>query len=213
MSIPMHPYRLVALGILLTGLLSPVFVFAQAAPPPAPVLPAKPAPSARGLPASLAEASKLINDGQMAQARAKIDAVLESDPKNPQARFMKGVVQTDQGQNADAMETFRALIQDYPELPEPYNNLAVILAQKGEYEQAKAALELALKTNPDYAIAHENLGDVYARLAAAEYDRVLALDKSNKAARAKLTLVKELYAAPQATTPAKPADSSPTKTQ
>src|SRR5947199_3270 len=77
---------------------------------------------------------------------------------------------------------------------EPYNNLAVIWAQRGQYEQARAALESAIASNPDYAIAHENLGDIYTRMAGAEYDRALALDTGNKSAQTKLVLVRQLYA-------------------
>ena len=87
-------------------------------------------------------------------------------------------------------------------MPEPHNNLAVIWAQKGRYDKAKTELEIALAAHPDYAIAHENLGDVYSRLAGAEYDRALALDKTNKSAQTKLTLVRELYAvAPSSNAP------------
>ena len=89
---------------------------------------------------------------------------------------------------------FRALIEDYPELPEPYNNLAVLYAQRGEYESARVALETALRTAPDWAVAHENLGDIYARLAAAEYAQAAKLDRDNKTAPAKLALARDLLA-------------------
>ena len=77
-------------------------------------------------------------------------------------------------------------------MPEPYNNLAVLYAQKGDYNGARIALETAVTASPDFAVAHENLGDIYARLAAANYDRAAALDKGNKSAPAKLVLVRQL---------------------
>jgi tetratricopeptide (TPR) repeat protein len=160
-----------------------------------------------GLTPDLAEAARMIQDGQYAAARVKIDAALAADAKNPQARFLRGVVQADQDEPDKAVATFQALTEDFPELPEPYNNLAVIWAQRGQYEKARAALESALASHPDYAIAHENLGDIYSRLAGAEYDRAVALDKTNKSAQAKLVLVRQLYAvapsanAPKAATP------------
>jgi tetratricopeptide (TPR) repeat protein len=141
----------------------------------------------------------------------KIDAVLATDARNPQARFLKGVVQTDRGESDAAVATFQGLIEDYPELPEPYNNLAVIWAAQGQYEKARKALELALLTRPDYAIAHENLGDVYTRLASLEYDRASTLDKTNKSAQTKLALVRELFAVPPSTTAPKPAVPAPAK--
>jgi tetratricopeptide (TPR) repeat protein len=178
---------------------------AQQAPPPPPTSATVVPQRTPGLTPELAEASRLIREGQYAPALAKIDSVLATDVKNPQARFLKGVVQTDEAETEAAIATFQALTEDYPELPEPYNNLAVIWAQQGEYDKARRALELALASRPDYAIAHENLGDIYARLASAEYDRAIALDKTNKSARTKLALVRELFAvAPPSTAPKPP---------
>lgn len=187
-------------------------VFAQQAPPPPPAAASVVPQRTPGLTPELAEASRLIQEKQYAPARAKIDAVLASDAKNPQARFLKGVLQTDEAQTDAAIATFQALTEDYPELPEPYNNLAVIWAQQGEYDRARKALELALTTRPDYPIAHENLGDIYARLASVEYDRAVGLDKTNKSAQAKLALVRELFAvAPSSTAPKPPVPQPATK--
>ncbi|HET7096482.1 MAG TPA: tetratricopeptide repeat protein [Casimicrobiaceae bacterium] len=151
--------------------------------------------------AGLKEAATLIKDKQFEAAESKLDALISQRPREPQARFLKGVVESDRGHAEAAMTIFRDLIADYPELPEPYNNLAVLYAQKGEYEQAKIALETAVRTAPDWAVARENLGDIYARLAAAEYERAAKLDRANKTAPAKLTMVRNLLAA---TPPAKP---------
>lgn len=183
---------------------------AQQTPPPPPTSANIVPQRTPGLTPELADASRLISDGQYAPALAKIDAVLATDSKNPQARFLKGVVQTDQGETDAAIATFQALNEDYPELPEPYNNLAVIWARKGEYEKARKALELALAARPDYAIAHENLGDIYARLAGAEYDRATALDKKNKSAQSKLALVRELFVVEPSSTAPAPAEPQPT---
>ena len=140
----------------------------------------------------LKEAATLVKDKQFESALAKLDVLLAQRPREPQARFLKGVVQTEEGHADAAIATFMSLTEDYPELPEPWNNLAVLRAQKGEYESARVALETAVKSAPDWGIAHENLGDVYARLAAAEYDRAAKLDRTNKTAAAKLTLAREL---------------------
>jgi Flp pilus assembly protein TadD len=177
---------------------------AQQAPPPPPKSATIVPQRTPGLGPELAEAAQMIREGQYTPALAKIDGVLATDVKNPQARFLKGVVQTDQSETEAAIATFQELAEDYPELPEPYNNLAVIWAQQGEYDKARKALELALVTRPDYAIAHENLGDIYARLASVEYDRAIALDKTNKSAQTKLTLVRELFAVAPSTTAPKP---------
>ena len=142
----------------------------------------------------LREATAMVKDRQFANANLKLDVLLAQRPREPQARFLKGVVQTEQAQDAAAIATFQALIEDYPELPEPYNNLAVLYAQKGEYEGARIALESAVKASPDWGVAHENLGDIYIRLGAAEYATASKLDRTNKTAAAKLVLARELVA-------------------
>jgi Flp pilus assembly protein TadD len=153
----------------------------------------------------LKEAAALVKDRQYANAQMKLDVLLTQRPREPQARFLKGVVQTEQGQDGAAIATFSALCEDYPELPEPYNNLAVLYAQKGEYESARVALESAVRAAPDWSVAHENLGDIYTRLAAAEYERAAKLDRTNKSAAGKLTLARELLlSVPRSATAAVP---------
>ena len=135
-----------------------------------------------------------MREGQYAPALVKVDAALAENPRSPQARFMKAVIQTEQGKVDDALESFQSLTNEFPELPEPHNNLAAIFAQRGDYQAARSELELAIKANPNYATAHENLGDVYSRLAGSEYNRAAALDAANKTTQTKLALMKDLYA-------------------
>ena len=125
------------------------------------------------------DANKLFKQGQYAPAMAKVNAFLANNPKDAQARFLKGLILAEQGNTADAIAVFSSLTEDYPELPEPYNNLAVLYAGQGQYEKAKSALEMAIRTHPNYATAHENLGDIYAKMASQAYDRALQLDRSN----------------------------------
>ena len=139
------------------------------------------------------DAHQLFKQGQQEQALAKVDAVLSAKPKDAQARFLKGLILTEQGKTAEAIKTFTALTEDYPDLPEPYNNLAVLYAGQGQYEKAKVALEMAIRTHPSYATAHENLGDIYAKMASQAYDRALQLDKSNTSTATKLEMIKELF--------------------
>jgi tetratricopeptide (TPR) repeat protein len=156
----------------------------------------------------LKEAQKLYGQGKLAPAMDKVDAFLKVQPRDPQGRFLKGLVLTEQKRVPEAIQVFTGLTEDFPELPEPYNNLAVLYASQGNYDKAKSALELAIHTHPSYATAHENLGDIYAQLASRAYDRALQLDKSNTTAQTKLSLVKELFrpgaAAPAASRPATP---------
>lgn len=140
------------------------------------------------------DVGQLIRGGKLAQAQAKADQYLAAKPRDPQMRFLKGVIQRELGKTSDAIATFTRLTEDYPELPEPYNNLAVIHASQGQYDKARAALEMAIRTNPSYATAHENLGDIYAKLASQAYNKALLLDGSNAAgAQPKLALIREMF--------------------
>ena len=142
------------------------------------------------------EAAKLLKSGQHKQALDLVNKVLASKPRDAQARFLKGLIYTEQGKSKNAIEIFTKLTQDYPDLPEPYNNLAVIYASQGQYDKARASLEQSIRTHPSYATAYENLGDVYAKLASQAYDKALQLDSSNAAAKNKLSLVRQLVARP-----------------
>ncbi len=144
--------------------------------------------------ADYAEVNRLMRAGQLAEATAKADQFLAGKPKDPQMRFLKGVILTEQGKPQDAITQFTKLIEDYPELPEPYNNLAVLQAGQGQFDKARAALEMAIRTNPSYATAHENLGDVYAKLASQAYSKALQLDGGNTGIQPKLGLIRDLFA-------------------
>ena len=144
----------------------------------------------------LQDAAKLLKAGQHRQALERVNKALAAKPRDPQARFLKGLILTEQGNSKDAIEIFTKLTQDYPELPEPYNNLAVIYASQGHYDRARAALEQSIRTHPSYATAYENLGDVYAKLASQAYDKALQIDSSNTAAKNKLSLPRELVGRP-----------------
>ena len=137
--------------------------------------------------------NKLFKQGQHAQALERINTYLAGKPKDAQARFLKGLILTEQGKTNDAIRTFSELTEDYPELPEPYNNLAVLYASQSQYDKAKVALEMAIRTHPSYATAHENLGDIYAKMASQAYDRALQLDRSNTATQTKLAMIKDLF--------------------
>ena len=139
----------------------------------------------------------LIRSGKLPEALAKADRYLAAKPRDPQMRFLKGVVQTDAGRTADAIATFTSLNEEYPELPEPYNNLAVLYAAQAKFEKARAALEMAIRANPNYAVAHENLGDVYAKLAAQAYAKAQQLDPTDTTAPAKLALIRQIFPADQ----------------
>ncbi len=139
------------------------------------------------------DVNALLKAGKLQEATAKADQYLAGKPRDPQMRFLKGVIQSEAGRTSEAIGTFTKLTEDFPELPEPYNNLAVLYAGQSQFDKARAALEMAIRTNPSYATAHENLGDVYAKLASQAYSKALQLDGSNTAVQPKLNLIRDLF--------------------
>ncbi len=137
---------------------------------------------------------KLHRAGKHPEALKKADQYLEGKPRDPQMRFIKGVILADTGKQDEAMASFVKLTEDFPELSEPYNNLAVIYASRNQLDKARVALEMALRNNPGYATAHENLGDVYVKLAGQAYSRSLQSDPATRSVQPKLKLVNELQA-------------------
>jgi tetratricopeptide (TPR) repeat protein len=143
----------------------------------------------------LSDVHALVKQGNLTQATERLNAFLAKNPKDARARFLRGLILTEQKRPAEAIRVFLALTEDYPELPEPYNNLAVLYAAQGQFDRARQMLESAIRTHPSYATAHENLGDIYAKMASEAYDRALQLDRSNTGVQTKLSLIRELFSA------------------
>jgi tetratricopeptide (TPR) repeat protein len=159
------------------------------------------------------DVNQLLRAGRHADALAKADQYLAAKPRDPQMRFMRGVILTEAGKTNEAIAAFVKITEDYPELPEPYNNLAVLYAGQSQFDKARAALEMAIRTNPSYATAHENLGDVYAKLASQAYSKALQLDGNNAAVQPKLALIRELFApGARGVKPTPPAAAAPAPT-
>ena len=139
------------------------------------------------------DVNALLRQGKSNEALAKADTYIAGKPRDPQMRFLRGVILTEQNKQAEAIAAFTQLTQDFPELSEPYNNLAALYASQSKFDQARAALEQAIKLNPNYATAHENLGDVYARLAAQEYVRAQQFASTNASVAPKLALIRQIF--------------------
>ncbi|MCW5620988.1 MAG: tetratricopeptide repeat protein [Burkholderiales bacterium] len=138
------------------------------------------------------DAQQLYKQGRHEQSLARLDDHLAQNPRDARARFLKGVILTEQNRSQEAIAVFTELTQDFPELPEPYNNLAVLYASQGDYRNAREALEMAVRTHPRYAKAYENLGDIHAALASEAYGKALQLDQGSKSAGSKLKIIREI---------------------
>ena len=143
--------------------------------------------------ADISKLNKLIEEKNYIEAKKIVDQLLDSDEENPQLLFIDGVLLSELGEIDNAINVFVSLTKSHPTLPEPYNNLAVLYAHIGNFDLARIALEKSIKTHPSYATAHVNLGDLYTRMASESYNQALQIDKSNKNAKTKLSLIKKLF--------------------
>jgi tetratricopeptide (TPR) repeat protein len=143
-----------------------------------------------------ADVQRLVAEGKLQEALARVDADLAADSADVTLQFLKGLVLTRLNRLDQAAGVFQRITEQHPELPEPYNNLAVVHAARGDFEAAQQALQKAINTHPSYATAHENLGDIYAKMASRAYNQALQLDEGNSSAKAKLALIDNLFSMP-----------------
>jgi Flp pilus assembly protein TadD len=184
----MHLLRsLLAVGIACAGLAGPV-AFAQQPAQWSPWSPElTPAPRSEA-----AEIADLMRAGKSEEALKRADAFLVTRARDLQVRFLRAVVLIDLGRRPEARQMLEQLTQEFPELPEPYNNLAVLAASEGGLERAERLLQQALSAQPNYITAQENLGDLYASMSAAAFERAARLDPNSSALQSKLALARDL---------------------
>ncbi|MBF0154133.1 MAG: tetratricopeptide repeat protein [Magnetococcales bacterium] len=142
------------------------------------------------------EIQTLLEKKQLPAAMSRLDTFLKTNPKDAQARFLKGLILTEEQKQAEAIQVFQELTEEFPDRPEPFNNLAVLYAEQGQLEKARDVLIRAINSRPGYATARENLGDVYAKLASQAYKKALQINRGNPETEAKLALVRTLFTAP-----------------
>jgi tetratricopeptide (TPR) repeat protein len=129
---------------------------------------------------ALHNARSLAQQKQFQEALVEVNLYLNDHPADGEARFLKGLILTQENKTTEAIAVFTELAKKYPNAPEPYNNLAVLYASQGDTEKAKAALEKALSTHPAYATAHRNLGNIYADMASQAYEKALLSEPKPK---------------------------------
>jgi Flp pilus assembly protein TadD len=134
----------------------------------------------------LLEARELIARQKWVEAGERIEAMLAKRPRDPQWRFLQGVLFAEIGKRNEAITTFELLTEDFPELSEPYNNLAALYVDQNELNKARLLLERAIQNRPDYALAHENLADIFTRLAIQSYENAARSNQPSPSVQLKL---------------------------
>jgi hypothetical protein len=83
----------------------------------------------------------------------KLNALLAKRPREPRARFLKGVVEAEQGHVDAAMSAFRWTDRGLSRASGTVQQPRGLLAQRGEFDKRQVALETAVRTAPDWSVA------------------------------------------------------------
>lgn len=106
----------------------------------------------------LADAVKLHQAGNYAEAEKLYCQILQANPYQAEALHLLGVLAHQVGHDAVAVDYIERALALRPNLTEAYYNLGVVLLAQGKPEQAAARHREALRRKPDYAEAHNCLG-------------------------------------------------------
>ena len=115
-----------------------------------------------------AQGNEYAKGGQLDEAIAEYEAVLEAEPENVSALTNLGVVYYQKGDLDTAIDHYVRAIGISPEDADIHSNLAAAYMQKyltsmgtEDLERSREEYQTAVNLNPDLAEAHYGLGVVY----------------------------------------------------
>ncbi|MGE4064920.1 MAG: tetratricopeptide repeat protein [Rhodospirillaceae bacterium] len=138
-----------------------------------------------------------LRSGDVAGARDRFVAALQSDPDHVHAHNGMGLALAALGQDDAALHHYDTAIRIQPEFASPYINRSLILHRRGDVKAALDGLNRAIQLQPDNPTAHNNRGSIFTELmmpreAIASLNQVLAIDPDYPLA-AGLRLLNKIY--------------------
>ena len=106
--------------------------------------------------------------GRLSEAESIYQRILQTDPNQPAALHLLGVIAHQMGKNDVAVDLITKALAIAPSLAEAQSNLGLALQGLGRLEEAVASYRKALAIKPDYAEAHNNLGNALTELGQSE---------------------------------------------
>ncbi|PPR19907.1 MAG: Beta-barrel assembly-enhancing protease [Alphaproteobacteria bacterium MarineAlpha10_Bin2] len=97
--------------------------------------------------------------GRLPQAESIYQQILQTDPRQPVAWHLLGVIAHQEGKNDVAVDLITKSLAIKPDFAEAHSNLGKVLKDLGKFDEAVASYRRALAIKPDYASAHSNLGN------------------------------------------------------
>jgi len=102
--------------------------------------------------------------GEFEQAEHVYETILATDPTDPQALHLLGVLALQTGDHSRAIEKISTAIAIRSDVSEYHNSLAAAYRTIGKLEEAIASGRRAVDINPNSAEAHNNLGNSFREL-------------------------------------------------
>lgn len=130
-------------------------------------------------PAELTAAEKLLGAGDLAGAKAKIEAFLASDPKSFKAQGLLAMTLFKMNLFDEAIRLYEQLVHDNPTDPTLRFNLGIVCVKAERFEQAVNQLEIVLDFEPDHKKAQSYMGVALAHLGALEQAQACFIKAGN----------------------------------
>jgi len=96
--------------------------------------------------------------GRLSQAESTYQQILQTDPNQPIALHLLGVIAHQVGKHDTAVEFIMKALAIKSDYVEAHSNLGLAFKDLGRLDEAVESFHKALAINPDYAEAHSNLG-------------------------------------------------------
>ena len=96
--------------------------------------------------------------GRLRHAEHLYHLILQSDPNNPTALHLLGVIAHQEAKHDVAIDVIGKAIKHNPQIPQFHNTLGLVFQALGKFEEAIIAYKRAVSIKPDYAEAYNNLG-------------------------------------------------------
>jgi protein O-GlcNAc transferase len=120
---------------------------------------ASPASAAMELANALQRASAHYRAGQLREADAVCQQILQLAPNHPDALHMQGMIAYQIGMLDVAAVLLGSVVGIAPNFADGYNNLGVVLTAQGKLDEAIVRYREAVALQPKHANAHYNLGN------------------------------------------------------
>jgi len=132
----------------------------------------------------LKKAIQYHKSGQLQKAECQYKRILKTDPNQPDALHLLGVMAYQTGNLDEAAHLIKKAIRNNPKNPFYHNALGVVFNTQDRHAEALSSYRSALQLDPDYVDAYYNMGNSLQKQekldqAVSSYQRALEIDSNH----------------------------------